>query len=220
MMPNLTQTLRLALALSLCALAVPSTVRAATNVVPNPGFEETMCSNDALPCAWHPAEGDMGVSTWQPHSGGANLWVWSWSYDSALAVSDCVPLGPGGYAASFWHRETNRDPYWGVSFVGLGATFYPKARCGGSGSPSVLAGGFSPIGDGLWYPELGYFEPPVGTVSVKFDLEMNGWCDGGCFGVGAEFDDVVVESSADAPRRVLVPQPAARLSTASSVSAS
>src|SRR5262245_5113450 len=118
MMPNLTQTLRLALALSLCALAVPTTVRATTNVVPNPGFEQTICSNDTLPCAWHPAEGQLGVSTWQPHSGAVNLWVLG--YDSALAVSDCVPLGPGGYAASFWHRETNGFPTWGVSFVGLG----------------------------------------------------------------------------------------------------
>src|SRR5262249_50785410 len=186
MMPNLTHTLRLALALSLCALAVPSTVRATTNVVPNPGFEETICSNDTLPCAWRPAEGEMGVSTWQPHSGGVNLWMWSYDSYTALAVSDCVRLGPGGYAASFWHRETNRYPYWGVSFVGLGATFYPKARCDGAGRSTALAAGFTPIGDGLWHPEGGYFEPPVGTASVRFDLEMNGWCDGAGFGAGAE----------------------------------
>ena len=209
-MPTPTLTLRLALAISLCALALPTIVHAGNNVVPNPGFEPMSCSNDAPPCGWHQDSGQLGVSSWQPHSGLFNLWLFA-PGDYASAVSDCVPLGQGRYTASFWHRTID-NPNFGVWFVGFSARFYPKARCNGPESSSEI--GAYPIGDGLWYEELGNFEAPAGTASARFGLHMDGWCDGACWGEGAEFDDLEVESMPSAiPLRPGAPRVQRNVST-------
>lgn len=68
----------LGLAVVAIALGLPAGAQAATNVVPNPGFEQGGCGNTPVFCGWELVGSDPNAFIVQgsPHSGGPPL---SWT---------------------------------------------------------------------------------------------------------------------------------------------
>jgi hypothetical protein len=188
------------------AFAWPASATAA-NVVPNPGFEQGGCGNTPVLCGWTSTDPNTSMSqdATNPHTGSASMNVECASpacdlyAGGAASVSTnpafCAPIGPGAHAASFWYRDA------AATEVALGAAFYTTPDCTGSSSSWSL--GVGPVGGG-WQQVVGALAAPAGTQSALFSLEVIGGCIGACedpgpcyCGIGANFDDVVVEDLGD-----------------------
>jgi PKD repeat protein len=192
----------LGLAVAAVALMLPASARAATNVVPNPGFEQGGCGSSTLIiCGWDGDGSPMAQDTVDPHSGSASmsldcgptgcysggvgfvsLTVWS---DSAF----CAAIGPGSHAASFWYRTG-----FAAVEVALGAAFFQASDCTGAASDDFFSDSAS--GDNAWHQVTGALVAPVGTQSALFDLGVSEACDDFC-SLAANFDDLDVEDTVD-----------------------
>jgi len=187
---NVHRTFLIAAAVLVVAF-VPSAQATMANAVPNPGFEEFVCGSSTLPdiCAWHAGYASIiGRDPLKPHSGNASLaLVGFWGTAEAMSdFADCMPIGPGRHAASFWYRTGD------AGFVGFSVRFWTKPKCTGSRSSSEL-GEFPPTPDNQWHAVAGEVVAPPGTASVSFGLEIWTACDA-CFVVSAEFDDLMLEA--------------------------
>src|SRR5262245_47454800 len=124
MTPSFLFKVSLGLAFTLVALAVPASVQASANVIPNAGFELSPSECYArivrpIFCAWEllPAPGaGMSQDTDNPHSGSLSLYI-GWAGETGgefgpwgatartTAPAFCAAIGPGAHAASFWFRD-------------------------------------------------------------------------------------------------------------------
>jgi PKD repeat protein len=182
------------------ALMLPGAARAATNVVPNPGFEQGGCgSSTPVICGWRSYD-VMSQDTTNAHSGSASMSLScsvtgcypTWGLASLGASTDpafCAAIGPGTHPASFWYRTDSP----GVE-VALGATFFQAPDCTGAASGDFASDSAS--GDNAWHQVTGALVAPAGTESALFDLGVSQACDDFCF-MGANFDDVDVEAGVD-----------------------
>jgi PKD repeat protein len=193
----------LGLAVAGLALMLPGAALAATNVVPNPGFEQGGCgSSTPVICGWDEGGGFIYQDTTNPHSGSASMLLdcgptgcYSGGFGGSVSVaawSDpafCAAIGPGTHSASFWYRT---DSAWNE--VALGATFFQGSDCTGA----ALSDSFSDwaSGDNAWHQVTGALVAPAGTQSARFELGASQACDDFCF-PGANFDDVDVEAGVD-----------------------
>ena len=134
----------------------PSEAQASTNVVSNPGFELSGC-NDTTPvlCGWR-SGGSMSQDGSNPHSGGSSLHLdcgddgcysdLDMGASISASASDCIALGPGAHAASFWYRDAAGDQ------VSLDASFYWDRGCSDErGRDSLVQAG--PSGTG-WHQRI------------------------------------------------------------------
>jgi hypothetical protein len=192
---NVVRTLLIAAAALLFAL-VPSAQATMANAVPNPGFEELGCGSSVSLeiCAWDAGKGSsIARDQLKPHSGNASLALVGFS-GSAEAMSDpadCVSIGPGRHAASFWYRTAD------AGFVGFSARFWTGGKCTGLGSSSELTT-YPSTPDDQWRQVTGDMVAPPGTASVSYGLaisgaSISGACDA-CSAVSADFDDLMVEA--------------------------
>jgi hypothetical protein len=169
---------------------VPSAQATMANAVPNPGFEEIDCGTSALSeiCAWDAGYGSIiGRETLKPHSGNASLTLTGRGSAEAMSdLADCMPIGPGRHAASFWYRTRN------AGFVGFSIRFWTKPKCTGSTTSSSELGEHPLTLDNQWHVVAGDVVAPLGTVSVSFGLAIWTACDA-CSMVSADFDDLVLE---------------------------
>jgi predicted CxxxxCH...CXXCH cytochrome family protein len=184
-----------------------SSAEASTNVVPNPGLEQTGCG-DSTPdiCGWavDAARGSfMYQDTSNPHSGNASMVLgWSgetggefggWGSDATTDGAFCAAIGPGTHPASFWYRDawSSDTPTW----VSLGATFYQGPDCTGTTTDDSL-GAFSQAPPGVWQQVRGSLTAPAETRSALLILTVAGSCDNysGCE-VSANFDDLEVDDA-------------------------
>src|SRR5262249_38846372 len=160
--------------------------------------------NTPVLCGWAATDPNARDIS-NPHSGSASMNVWCPYpdcdlYEGGMASvstdpASCSAIGPGAHQASFWFR----DPQGAVS---LGATFYAGPGCTGSSSSTGFSASLA--GTGGWQQAIGALAAPPGTQSASFSLEVTGGCvgacniDGPCYcGIGANFDDVDVESPGD-----------------------
>jgi hypothetical protein len=187
--------------------ALPAAAQTSTNVVPNPGFEQSGC-NGSTPdvCGWDIVNSDscggagpctsttMYEDTANPHSGSASLYMaWGTSFSDGWggvgAATDpafCAAIGPGAHPASLWYANADGES------VAMNAVFYQTPDCTGASSSYSL----SDIASGNdWKQVTGTLVAPPGTESALFTLGSWVQCDyaGGC-SVAANFDDLDVES--------------------------
>jgi len=194
-------TLWLGLALAAVALLLPTTARASTNVVPNPGFEQGGCGgNTPVICGWV-ANPSISQDTSNPHSGSASMHVDCgvdgcygdpYSLTGTGAYSDpasCSAIGPGIHAASFWYRDVVGDQ------VEMDANFFPSSDCTGTPTGTSLVS--SAVGGSAWQQATGTVLAPLGTQSVLFNISVNGVCYGSC-SLEANFDDLFLDQAGDA----------------------
>lgn len=195
----------LAVAIAGVALALPGVARAATNVVPNPGFEQGGCGSTPVICGWETGSDPnayMSQDTANPHSGSASLLLgWSgetdgsflrwWGAEASTDAAFCAAIGPGAHPASLWYA--NVQSVYGDGWVSLGASFYQGADCSGATSRASLSQ--VPSGPG-WQQLTGTLVAPPGTQSARFSVGVLGSCDNysGCW-VSANFDDLDVEDA-------------------------
>ncbi len=181
-------------------LALAPSARAATNVVPDPGFEQGGCSdNTPVLCGWR-SDNSMSQDTSNPHSGSASMHLecgaggcyydpdYPWASVAADATA-CVAIGPGTHTASFWYRDAVDDQ------VSLDATFYSDYGCANEVGQDSLSQA-SPSGVG-WQQVTGSLHGPTYTQSARFALSTGRWCDVSCSTLAANFDDVNVADVGD-----------------------
>jgi hypothetical protein len=196
----MTIKLWLGLAVAAAGLELSTAALAATNVVPNPSFEEGGCGNTPILCGWAmtPDPNAYMYQDTDAYSGSASMAL-GWSgeiggeflnWRSAMAWTDpayCAAIGPGVHPASFWFRSG--DAAW----VELGATFYQGADCSGATSSDSL--GESPSGEG-WQQLTGTLIAPAGTEAARFDVGVWQWCANysGC-AFSTKVDDLDVEDA-------------------------
>ncbi len=173
---------------SVACLCVAGGAQAATNLVPNPGFELNCAGT---PCGWL-----LGSwSTVNPHSGTASMQLTKAQNLNFVSLSDCVAATPGTvYAFSLWYRTADAD----VGQAGLSATYFSTADCTGS---NVNTGGASQNGitrDGMWHQISGSATSPSGTQSARLILAF-GCADPGCpVGATGNFDDLDMQPATTA----------------------
>ena len=189
---------RLVVAVATVAVILPATVEADTNVVPNPGFEVTLCRNtpngtEPPVCAWlSPMK--IVRDTSNAHSGQSSMKVTCMDLcTSGVVIAStraCVPIAPGTHAASFWYRvEPNEFPVG----VGFRADFYGSSTCGDLPEPDVF--GESAIDDGDWHQVSGNLSAGVNGF-VKFNVAGTVTCERCAFSLG--FDDLYVDPAGPA----------------------
>jgi hypothetical protein len=201
-------TLWFALVAAAVVLIFPAAAQGSTNVVPNPGFEQSGCGgNTPVVCGWASSDPNtvMLQDATNPHTGSASMNVSCASPACDLSTGGtatvstdpgfCAPIGPGAHQASFWYRDAQ------ATQIALGAAFYATADCTGTASTYFLAA--SPVAGG-WQQVVGALAAPLGTQSALFSLQVIGGCIGACedpppcgCGVGANFDDVYVDDVGD-----------------------
>jgi PKD repeat protein len=166
----------------------------ATNVVPNPGFEQGGCGSTPRVCGW---DGYPNISqdTTTAHSGSASgllscgpLGCYAGGGPVTVSASTdpsfCAAIGPGTHPASFWALT-------GGLQVALVSTFYQGPDCTGPIGSDFFDDWFSGLG---WQQFAGDLVAPLGTRSATFMLSASAQCDDYC-GLSANFDDVDVEDS-------------------------
>jgi len=203
-------------AVTAIALALPSLAQA-TNVVPNPSFEEGGCgARTPVVCGWEPSPGgsflDRELSN--AHSGDFSMvsgWTGEtgsefgpWGGQAVTVPASCAPIGPGAHPASFWYRDAGDSSSGGPGAVYLGATFFGQANCvrGPLASlPYAFVKEMWSTG-GSWQQVAGTLVAPPGTRSALFLIGVYSfgcgnytWCS-----VSATFDDLDVEDTTMAPR--------------------
>ena len=128
--------------------------------------------------------------------------------ESAQAATDpdlCMPIGPGGHAASFWYRSLFAfGDEVVVAYVDLSATFYTEPTCTGLAHSSVLSE-YPAVETEKWHQVTGEVVAPPGTTSATFGLYIGFGCTI-CWFIEAHFDDLYVEAEPS-----LTPQPPSRL---------
>jgi hypothetical protein len=201
---NLKMTLWIGLAAGAITLVPPARAEDPTNVVPNPGFEQSGCGPSTPDiCGWtlSPEQGAfMTQDTNNPHSGSASMNLgWSgetggefggWGAEAVTDPAFSAAIGPGAHASSFWYRdaESTNGPAW----VSLGADFYQSADCTGAtlqaslAAPSQTSPGewgqtagalIEPrAAQGEWGQMAGALVAPPGTQSALFVLSVSGDC--------------------------------------------
>jgi PKD repeat protein len=201
------------LAVAALALGLPPAARAATNVVPNPGFEQGGCGSTSVICGWKLMDNSSGTcvgagactyttmyqDTANPHSGSASMsltWATDFSdgWGGVEAGTDpafCTSIGPGAHSASFWYGHASTDGY--LPSVSMGAAFYQTPDCTGTASNAWLGDSASDAG---WKQVSGVLVAPAGTQSALFLVDIGTQCDyaSGC-SVAANFDDLDVEDA-------------------------
>jgi PKD repeat protein len=194
------------LAAAALVLELPAMGHAATNVVPNPGFEQGGCgSSTPVICGWGTGSdlfSYLTQDTANPHSGSASVSLScgnptgcpgggvGFTVTASTDPAFCVAIGPGTHPASFWYRAgSSGESVW------FGATFYQGSDCGGSAGSD---GFFSDpaADDNAWHKVTGALIAPAGTQSALFELSVSQACDDYCY-PGANFDDVDVEAAVD-----------------------
>jgi large repetitive protein len=187
--------LALAVAVAAAFVLVPS-ARAATNVVPNPGFEQGGCGTTPVICGW--TSGDsMSQDTSNPHAGSASMHLecgtggcyYDLDYGPSIAAGaiSCVAFGPGAHAASFWYRDVVGAQ------VSLDAVFFSGRDCSSEQGRDSLAQTW-PSGGG-WQHVTGALHAPTYTQSALFSVGISG-CDASC-SLSANFDDIDIADVGD-----------------------
>ena len=198
--------IRLLLGATVAALAMGVTAQAqATNVVPNPGFEQPGCvvpminTKDMTPiiCGWQGygvmtqvpvgPEGHFSMALGcgflgcDPHGYG---WV---SLGAGTSLAFCVAIGPGSHPASFWFLTD--APGFGAMF----ANFFHTPHCTGTTSLGYFEAATE---GGGWQQAFGSLDAPSGTESAQFSVSASKECEDYCsFDVGfdaADVEDTVV----------------------------
>src|SRR5436189_1908756 len=150
------------------ALVLVPAAQAATNVVPNPGFETAGCGTTLIICNWAATSGGaITQDSTNPHSGAFSMHITSSSGNNAAAVTGngfCTALAAGVHQSSFFYRTTDIDFF----AVALHATFWTNASCTSFAS-DVVAAFQAPTKDGQWHQATGTFTVPAGNF-VTFAL--------------------------------------------------
>jgi PKD repeat protein len=168
----------------------------ATNIVPNPGFEQAGCGSTPVICGWLPEFGSGMSQDTYAHSGSYSMSLRcgvtgcypSAGYASLSAHIDpaaCPAIGPGTHPASFW--------FSGDAYVEqLGATFYSGPGCTGERlGADFLEGSTAGV---EWQELTGTLLAPPGTQSVYLALAAIALCDDYCDFL-ANFDDLDLEDT-------------------------
>src|SRR5262245_27629673 len=154
-------------------LGVAASAQAATNLVPNPGFE-TNCSG--IPCNWSPAAGTTVVrDTTTKHGGAASIKVTLVAPTAfSGATSDCVntPVSAGTHLASGYYLTSDST----TSSVSPSFTFYSGANCTGNETDRPFA--ITPVTNGEWQFFSDSFTVPAGTLSMRVFLFFGAFMSG------------------------------------------
>lgn len=149
-------------------LAVPAS--AATNLVPNPGFETGPCA--IMPCDWAQVSSTDAGAEWSAfdfHSGEASLHFFSsGAAGSVQADSSCfsVPVD-ADYDASFWARDY-ASPHEAVMFMTV--SYFDNLTCA---APATLQEGFIAGVSDSWEQKTSStpLHPPSGTQTALVSLQ-------------------------------------------------
>jgi hypothetical protein len=155
-------------------LGIVPSAQAATNLVPNPGFELSPTSCLPAPvCNWnHPgAYLSIAQDTTTFHTGAASMQVTccigpTGTFDSN--ISDCVntPIAAGGHTGTGWWETGDPD----TNLIEAGYAFFSGANCTGTLTEQDAV--INPIIDSTWRQWTQALNVPAGTLSARFTVAV------------------------------------------------
>ena len=152
-------------------LGLASSASAATNVVPNPSFEQGCGSSPVVPCHWNDPGPFVTIaqdtSVFRTGSASLKFTLSGGTFDSD--ISDCVnaSAAAGSYNPTVYYLTNDAN----AGLLEAGYVFFPGPNCTGGGTERDLSGSAEP--DGNWHlvgAQTLMF--PTAAVSMRFTVAV------------------------------------------------